>query len=54
MVLNSFIEINYWDEARVYISEKKIGKGVTAPVLKQSPIRKEKSGNDELHFYKNT
>ncbi len=52
-LLNSFIETNCWDEARVFISEKIIGKGVPAPVLKLFPLRKENSGTDELRIYKN-
>ena len=47
-LLNSFIEIGMWDEARVFISEKKIGKGVNASVLKSNPISKENIQGDKL------
>lgn len=52
-LLNSFIEIGVWDEARVFISDKKIGKGVNAPVLKSNPISKENILGDKLLNYLN-
>lgn len=47
-LLNSFIETGAWDEARVFISDKKIEKGINAPVLKIKPISKENISNDKL------
>jgi len=47
-LLNSFIELGAWDEARVFISDKKIEKGINAPVLKTKPISKENISNDKL------
>ncbi len=47
-LLNSFIEIDAWDEARVFISDKKIEKGVKAPVLKTTPVSKENIKGDKL------
>lgn len=47
-LLNSFIEIAEWDEARVFISDKKIEKGVKAPVLRTNPISKENINGDKL------
>ncbi len=47
-LLNSFIEIAAWDEARVFISDKKIEKGIKAPVLKTNPIGKENINGDKL------
>ncbi|MDP1744347.1 MAG: bifunctional diaminohydroxyphosphoribosylaminopyrimidine deaminase/5-amino-6-(5-phosphoribosylamino)uracil reductase RibD [Bacteroidota bacterium] len=47
-LLNSCIEIDAWDEARVFISDKKIEKGVKAPVLKKDPIHKENINGDKL------
>jgi len=52
-LLNSFINMNLWDEARVFIAEKKIEKGVNAPVLKSDPIRKENIDGDLLMTYRN-
>ena len=53
-LLNSFIEIDAWDEARVFISDKKIEKGVNAPVLKMNPISKENSSGDKLFTFLRT
>ncbi len=52
-LLNSFIENNLWDEARVFVSEKKFEKGVEAPLLSTKPLHNEKIGNDILFFYNN-
>lgn len=52
-ILNSFIDANLWDSARVFISEKKLEKGVHAPVLKQEPVVKENISGDKLLFYVN-
>lgn len=51
LLLNSFIDSNLWDSARVFISDKKFGKGINAPVLKQSPVVKENISGDKLLFY---
>lgn len=47
-LLNSFIEIDMWDEARVFVSDKKIEKGVKAPVLNTNAISKEDINGDKL------
>lgn len=47
-LLNSVIEVDAWDEARVFISDKNIEKGVKAPVLKMEPMRKENINGDKL------
>ncbi|MCX6296976.1 MAG: bifunctional diaminohydroxyphosphoribosylaminopyrimidine deaminase/5-amino-6-(5-phosphoribosylamino)uracil reductase RibD, partial [Bacteroidetes bacterium] len=38
LLLNSFIDSNLWDAARVFISDKELGKGVNAPILKENPV----------------
>jgi diaminohydroxyphosphoribosylaminopyrimidine deaminase / 5-amino-6-(5-phosphoribosylamino)uracil reductase len=53
LLLNSFIDENFWDSARVFISDKTIGKGVSAPVLKKQPVVKENISGDKLLFYVN-
>lgn len=53
LLLNSFIDGGLWDSARVFISEKEIGKGVSAPVLKKDPVIKENINGDKLLFYVN-
>ncbi len=51
LFLNSFIEEGLWDAARVFISEKELGKGVNAPVLKQKPVVRENISGDKLLYY---
>ena len=51
LLLNSFIDAGLWDAARVFISDKKLGKGVNAPVLNQKPVIKENISGDKLLFY---
>ncbi len=50
-VLNSFIDEGLWDEARVFISDQKIEKGLHAPVLKENPISKQNISGDKLMIY---
>jgi diaminohydroxyphosphoribosylaminopyrimidine deaminase/5-amino-6-(5-phosphoribosylamino)uracil reductase len=52
-ILNSFIDTDLWDSARVFISDKKLGKGINAPVLKSNPVVKENISGDKLLFYIN-
>ena len=52
-LLNSFIDSGLWDSARVFISEKTIGKGVPAPVMHLKPSVKENISGDKLLFYQN-
>lgn len=52
-LLESFIEKNLWDEARIFVSDKKIEKGVFAPALSIPPFYNEKIGSDILFFHKN-
>ncbi|HEY0030537.1 MAG TPA: bifunctional diaminohydroxyphosphoribosylaminopyrimidine deaminase/5-amino-6-(5-phosphoribosylamino)uracil reductase RibD [Bacteroidia bacterium] len=51
LLLNSFIDAGLWDAARVFISEKTLGKGVHAPVLESSPVIRENISGDKLLFY---
>lgn len=52
-LLNSFIFPDIWDEARVFISDKEIGNGVSAPILDINPAFKENVGGNTLLFYFN-
>jgi diaminohydroxyphosphoribosylaminopyrimidine deaminase/5-amino-6-(5-phosphoribosylamino)uracil reductase len=52
-LLNSFIDSGLWDSARVFISEKTIGKGIPAPVMQLQPSVKENISGDKLLFYQN-
>ena len=51
LLLKSFIDEGYWDSARVFISDKELGKGVAAPVMNQMPVIKENISGDKLLFY---
>ncbi|MEO9872473.1 bifunctional diaminohydroxyphosphoribosylaminopyrimidine deaminase/5-amino-6-(5-phosphoribosylamino)uracil reductase RibD [Ekhidna sp.] len=51
-VLNSFINENCWDEARVFTSKESFEKGVLAPQI-DGITREEKIFDDILTFYKN-
>ena len=51
--LQTFIDANLWDEARVFIGNCTFDKGVKAPILNTSPFKKEKIGTDELLTIRN-
>lgn len=52
-LLNSFIEIGLWDEARVFIGQEPIGKGLEAPVLNQGFKEKFNIDSDQLLLFEN-
>ncbi|MGQ0828940.1 MAG: RibD family protein [Bacteroidota bacterium] len=52
-LLNSFISADMWDEARIFVSEKKIKKGVNAPHIKMDPVNKKSINEDILLTYIN-
>ena len=49
--LQSFIENNLWDEARVFVSDGKFKNGIKAPKIKLS--NPQKIGSDQLYLLKN-
>ena len=49
--LQSFIENNLWDEARVFVSDGKFKNGIKAPKIKLS--NPQKIGTDQLYLMKN-
>lgn len=51
-LLNNFIKNELWDEAKVFVSEKKINSGINAPILNVTPINKENISGDWLLSYK--
>ena len=51
-LLHSFIELDLWDEARVFIADRFLGSGVKAPTLSQSEAEIFKIGNDRLVVFK--
>ena len=52
-VLNSFINENCWDEARVFTSESTFGKGIAAPEIEGEVEREETIFADQLTIYRN-
>lgn len=52
-VLNSFINENCWDEARVFISINTFDKGIEAPTMDGTIVKKETILNDQLITYRN-
>ncbi|MDE0535091.1 bifunctional diaminohydroxyphosphoribosylaminopyrimidine deaminase/5-amino-6-(5-phosphoribosylamino)uracil reductase RibD [Tenacibaculum sp. L6] len=51
--LQTFIEANLWDEARVFIGDVNFGAGVKHPVFNAKLSSEEKITNDLLRIYKN-
>jgi diaminohydroxyphosphoribosylaminopyrimidine deaminase/5-amino-6-(5-phosphoribosylamino)uracil reductase len=52
-ILNVFITEGLWDEARVFIGEKKLADGIKAPQLHKNPTNTEKIATDQLKWYYN-
>ena len=53
-LLNSFIEHNLWDEARVFTGDYLLKDGIKAPTLQDfQPTNSIKIGQDVLHIYQN-
>jgi len=50
--LDAFLQKNLWDEARILVSEKLLGKGIPAPVLPDVSRRKHVVGSDTLFIYR--
>jgi len=53
MVLNSFIQKNLWDEARMFVGNKFFGEGVKAPTLKGQLVSYDEIGDSKLLIYRN-
>lgn len=51
-VLNSFIKLNFWDEARVFEGNKNFKNGIKAPDLKHFIRLNDQLGNSKLGFVK--
>jgi diaminohydroxyphosphoribosylaminopyrimidine deaminase/5-amino-6-(5-phosphoribosylamino)uracil reductase len=50
--LNTFIDSDYWDEARVFQGEQYFKKGIKAPVIHANQIDEVQIGNNLLRIYK--
>jgi len=51
-LLQSFIDQNLWDEARVFVGNNYFKKGLNAPVLNGNLVAKQIIDSDDLMFYK--
>ena len=51
--LEQFIKNNLWDEARVFVGDVYIGKGLKAPVLNMGPAAIEKIGSNNYLYFRN-
>ncbi len=49
--LQSFIDADLWDEARVFTGNKWLGSGILAPKINKTPSKVVPIGADELRFY---
>ena len=49
--INTFIEANLWDEAKVFIGDKFFHKGVKAPEISSEPAKKETISGSKLYTY---
>ncbi len=52
--LNEFIEKNYWDEARIFTSNKVFGAGIAAPKINNTKSIDQTVGDDLLVYIKNS
>ena len=52
-ILQSFIDVNLWDEAFVFVGDVIFKEGLKAPKLKKTPSEIRKISNDVLKIYKN-
>lgn len=52
-LLDTFIEDNLWDEARVFVSQSRLNQGVKAPKINAIATTKNAVENDTLYIYTN-
>lgn len=53
-MLQTFIDENFWDEARVFTGNKQLQQGIKAPYFKNKPFSEEKIKDDILNIYYNS
>lgn len=51
--LQTFIDTNLWDEARIFVGNIQIKEGIKAPIIAHKPFDKYSIGNDELILSRN-
>jgi len=52
-LLQKFVSGDHWDEARVFVSNKKFGGGIPAPILRQKADEILNILGDKLFVYRN-
>ncbi|MFC2086616.1 bifunctional diaminohydroxyphosphoribosylaminopyrimidine deaminase/5-amino-6-(5-phosphoribosylamino)uracil reductase RibD [Bacteroidota bacterium] len=52
-LINSFIETNNWDEARVFIGDVNFGNGIMAPQIDKKPVASERLFSANLLYFRN-
>lgn len=52
-LLNSFIDLDLWDEARVFTADQFLNFGIKAPVMPIPPVSQVDFGSDSLYVFKN-
>ena len=52
-LLQSFINQNLWDEARVFVADTWFGSGMGAPALQTTPVASQIIGNSRLFYFRN-
>lgn len=52
-LLNSFIDLDLWDEARVFSADQFLNFGIKAPTLPVPPVMQFECGTDNLYVFKN-
>lgn len=53
-LLDTFIDADLWDEARVFTGPKFFYKGTNAPLIDQQPYKTERFGDSNCHFFSNS
>ena len=51
--LQSFIDANIWDEARIFTANKLLSQGLNTPIIEGKIILEEKIGTDTLEIITN-
>lgn len=52
-LLNEFIKLNLWDEARVFTSNENLGNGLNAPALDSTIFESHHLSNNSLNYFRN-
>ncbi len=53
-LLNTFIKLGMWDEAKIFTSNQKFGEGINASIINEEVCFTEEIGHDKLNYYFNS